>query len=150
VCTLQEAIFAEIGGSVARLIEMEEEREKEKSERAVLEEDSGDEEGMNSEDKAKMDEMLKSLNERLDAGGNTSATTPKKAKKKANKRKKSPRGRKEPVNGKDAPATQNEEEKHLAEKLRQKIADSLGQVHMRSTCALTRARAWLTSTSARL
>jgi hypothetical protein len=116
---------------------MEDEREKEKNERALQEEeDSGDEEGtMNGEDKAKMDEMLKTLNDRLDAGGNgaAAAASSKKAKKRANKRKKSPRGGKQKQqllqhedDGKRT--TENEEEKHLAEKLRQKIAESLGQV----------------------
>lgn len=128
---MKEAIFAEIGGSVARLIEMEDEREKEKNERAMQqEEDSGDEEGMNGEDKAKMDEMLKTLNDRLDAGGNgaAAAASSKKAKKRANKRKKSPRGGKQKQNEDDSKLrTENEEEKHLAEKLRQKIAESLGQ-----------------------
>jgi hypothetical protein len=113
---------------------MEDEREKEKNERAMQqqqEEDSGDEEGMNGEDKAKMDEMLKTLNDRLDAGGNgaAAAASSKKAKKRANKRKKSPHGGKQKQNEDDSKLrTENEEEKHLAEKLRQKIAESLGQV----------------------
>jgi hypothetical protein len=115
---------------------MEDEREKEKNERALQQEEeegSGDEEGtMNGEDKAKMDEMLKTLNDRLDAGGNgAAAASGKKAKKRANKRKKSPRGGKQKQqqhedDGKRT--TENEEEKHLAEKLGQKIAESLGQV----------------------
>jgi len=119
---IKEAIFAEIGTSVARLIEMEDEREKNKSEPEVIEVNNLEEE--DSDNKGEMDGMLQTLNHQIERE-NQAANAKAKAKRKKGVKEEKKRERKDSGKPSSANDVEDDMEKQLAEKLRQKIADSL-------------------------
>lgn len=113
----QEAIFAEIGNTVARMIELQDEHERNRNERDLVIEQASQSESEPSEGQEKMDEMLRHLNEQA------STSEPRREKKQ-----KLPKTT-EPVCEEKPDGHRDREEVLFAERLRQKIADGLREVH---------------------